>query len=205
MVVLSGAFFGEALLFYFHLSSQSGMLAEIHLLLVYSILFCAVSTAAEAVGGGSVAALARAFFTLLQGSWFVQITHTVYGRVPWPQDMATESACPRQKLLFGVLTLAWLVITSDSARHFLHAHNHLGRSFCGRQHSVQAFLHHWNCTRRAQGRGRRYLNIFLIPLWLKYDTRTRQIGGSCRNTHMQLCRLARLGSFTLNIASFDFI
>ncbi len=57
--VLTGAFLGEAFLFYFHLQSQTGMLQLIHLLLVYSIMGCAAATAVEAVTGSGLAALAR--------------------------------------------------------------------------------------------------------------------------------------------------
>jgi hypothetical protein len=56
---LSGAFLGEAFLFYFHLQSQSGFLQQIHLLLVYAIMMCAFATMAEVITGSGVAALAR--------------------------------------------------------------------------------------------------------------------------------------------------
>ena len=102
--VLCGAFAAEGFLFYFHLQSQAGMMAEIHLLLVLAIMLCAAATACEGLGGGANAALARAYFTLLQGGWFVQISHALYGRRPWEDSMATEMVLP---VIFCLHLLAW--------------------------------------------------------------------------------------------------
>ena len=80
--VLSGAFFAEAFLFYFHLQSQSGMLQEIHLLLVYAIVMCGVATAAEALTGSGVAALARGAPAESQGVRPAAMAQLTRGRAP---------------------------------------------------------------------------------------------------------------------------
>lgn len=92
LAALSLAFAGEALLFWFHLGTQEGLLRLAHLLLVVAIAGCAAAAAAEAAGGGGpVAALARCLFTLLQGSWFLQIGRVWYSSDRgWVNDGAAE-------------------------------------------------------------------------------------------------------------------
>jgi hypothetical protein len=131
--VLSLAFFGEAFLFYFHLQSQAGMLAEIHLLLVYAVAACGVATAVEGATGSANAAYARAFFTLVQGSWFAQIAHTIYGRRPWADDMGAEMMLP---VYFCFHLIGWVMFliaaTAAWARYehaaVLHARGGLWRA-----------------------------------------------------------------------------
>jgi hypothetical protein len=100
---LAGAFAAEAFLFYFHQTAQTGFLQEIHLLLVVAIALCAAATALEGATSNGLAALARAYFTLLQGSWFAQICHAVYGNRKWPDDMASAMFAP----VYFCLHLLW--------------------------------------------------------------------------------------------------
>ncbi|XP_070000043.1 transmembrane protein 45B [Penaeus vannamei] len=76
------AFSMEALLFYYHLHGRSHMDVQVHMLLFYVVLACAVSTALEMCYKNNVLpALCRSYFTLLQGTWFYQIGFILYP--PW--------------------------------------------------------------------------------------------------------------------------
>jgi hypothetical protein len=63
---------------------QTGLMADVHVLLCAAIAGCAVAVAAEgALAGSRVPACAptaaRVFFTLLQGTWFIQTARILYG------------------------------------------------------------------------------------------------------------------------------
>ena len=91
--LLGLAFFNEAFLFWEHLQSQSGLMAEIHTLLVLAIAANAAAVVAELLARGSLlAAYSRAYFTLLQASWFWQISTALYGTKPWAPGLATDMA-----------------------------------------------------------------------------------------------------------------
>ena len=107
LLALAAAFLAEALLFAGHLQGGAPVTDGLHLLLVFSILGCAASIAAEAMWASPHAALARAYFTLLQGSWFAQTSHALYGKPSWPQDMTTQMALP---VLFCLHLLGWAVL-----------------------------------------------------------------------------------------------
>jgi len=65
-----------------HGKSELEML--VHQLLQYVVMGCVLSTLAEMVYRHSVmAALARAFFTLLQGTWFFQVGFTIWPPPGW--------------------------------------------------------------------------------------------------------------------------
>ena len=69
----------------FHLRMQSGLEADVHFLLCIAIAGCVAAVVAEAamVGTGAFApTVARAFFTLLQGTWFFQTARILSG-APW--------------------------------------------------------------------------------------------------------------------------
>ena len=81
-LTLAQAFAVELLLFWFHLRMQTGLVAEVHVCLCLAVAGCVVAVLAEAAlcDTGAVApSLARAFFTLLQGTWFCQAAHILYG------------------------------------------------------------------------------------------------------------------------------
>jgi hypothetical protein len=77
---------------------QTGLMADVHLLLCAAVAACALAVAAEAAAHGSGAlapTIARVFFTLLQGTWFFQAAHILYGAVPWdPEDDANATMLP---------------------------------------------------------------------------------------------------------------
>ena len=57
-------------------------MADIHILLCVAVAGCAAAVAAEGAlrGSGALApTAARAFFTLLQGTWFCQAARSLYG------------------------------------------------------------------------------------------------------------------------------
>ena len=105
-LALAAAFLAEAFLFAFHLQGTAGVTDGLHLLLVFSVLGCAASTALEGLWASPNAALARAYFTLLQGGWFAQTAHALYGRKSWPQDMTTQMALP---VVYCMHLVAWAV------------------------------------------------------------------------------------------------
>ncbi|XP_014675896.1 PREDICTED: transmembrane protein 45B-like [Priapulus caudatus] len=89
------AFTVEGLLFVQHLHGRTPLDRQLHELLYCTIFACAVSVVAEARRRRSaVAALSRAYFTLLQGSWFMQAAVVLYsplpGAVPWAADDHTQ-------------------------------------------------------------------------------------------------------------------
>ena len=106
-LALAAAFLAEAFLFAFHLQGTAGVTDGLHLLLVFSVLGCAASTAVEGLWASPNAALARAYFTLLQGGWFAQTAHALYGRKAWPQDMTTQMALP---VVYCMHLVAWAVV-----------------------------------------------------------------------------------------------
>ena len=95
-VLLVGAFAAEALLFAWHLKMQSGLLADAHVLLIFAVVGCAAAAAADAARRTSFQASAlRAFFLLLQGTWFLQLARALYGDHPWdPEDLNAVLALP---------------------------------------------------------------------------------------------------------------
>lgn len=107
---LAQAFGVELLLFVFHLRMQTGLTADVHICLCVAVAGCAVSVLAEAAlcdTGAVVPTLARCFFTLLQGSWFCQAAHILYGSAPWrSDDMGNSMMLPvlfSAHVIFGAL------------------------------------------------------------------------------------------------------
>jgi len=85
------AFSVEALLFAFHTHDRPSMDVMIHSLLLYSIILCALMPIIELVRPHSaLAPLCRAYFVLLQGTWFWQAGFILYNpipnAVPWDQE-----------------------------------------------------------------------------------------------------------------------
>ncbi|XP_037088076.1 transmembrane protein 45B-like [Pollicipes pollicipes] len=78
------AFVAEALLFAFHGHGTSDMEMLVHHLLLYVVLGSAAATLAELTCRRSVLpALARCFFTLLQGTWFIQVGFILFPPAGW--------------------------------------------------------------------------------------------------------------------------
>ena len=76
----------EGLLFFYHLDGKSGLEVRVHVLLIYAIIGCVVATLLEIVFPTSLLCVtARSFCTVLQGSWFFQIAHVLYGSSPWEE------------------------------------------------------------------------------------------------------------------------
>ncbi len=80
---LALAYTAEALLFKFHLFGRDGMDIMVHTLLLYAVYGCIILTLAEMVRPTQVLLpLGRAFFTVLQGSWFWQTAFILYNPIP---------------------------------------------------------------------------------------------------------------------------
>jgi hypothetical protein len=78
------AFTVEGLLFAFHLHGRGTLDIRVHVLMVLVVAGCVLSSCAEMKFRRSVlAALARSFFTLVQGSWFWHVGFILYPPVPW--------------------------------------------------------------------------------------------------------------------------
>ena len=82
-VVFAMALTVEAILFKFHLMERDMLDTTIHVLLVNSIYGCIIMTLVEMVFRKQVLlALGRAFFILLQGTWFCQVAFILYSPIP---------------------------------------------------------------------------------------------------------------------------
>ncbi|XP_014664451.1 PREDICTED: transmembrane protein 45B-like isoform X2 [Priapulus caudatus] len=82
-VALCLGFFIEGLLFVQHLHGRSEMNVQLHVLLYYTVFACALSTLLEMrYRCNALTVLARAFFTLIQGTWFMQAALVLYNPLP---------------------------------------------------------------------------------------------------------------------------
>ncbi|XP_068247575.1 transmembrane protein 45B-like [Palaemon carinicauda] len=73
------AFFMESLLFFTHLHGRSLMDIQVHTYIAFVALLCGFAMLLEASFKSSVVlALSRAFFILLQGTWFLQISFLLF-------------------------------------------------------------------------------------------------------------------------------
>ena len=78
-VALAMAYTVEAVLFKFHLMGRDMMDTTIHTLLLYSVYGCIIMTLAELTFRKQVlTSLGRAYFTILQGTWFWQVAFILY-------------------------------------------------------------------------------------------------------------------------------
>ncbi len=87
-VILTLAFCIEAFLLNFHLHDRTPMDAQLHTFLIYAVYACIVATLLELYFRSNIlAALCRSNFTLLQGTWLIQMGFVLYnpfpGSVPW--------------------------------------------------------------------------------------------------------------------------
>ncbi|CAL4219691.1 unnamed protein product, partial [Meganyctiphanes norvegica] len=97
------AFTMEGLLFFYHLHGRAGVDVQVHMLLFYVICACAVSTALEMKYKKNVLpALARTYFTMLQGTWFLQVGFILYPPVgdKWDEES-------HRNMMFVTLYFAW--------------------------------------------------------------------------------------------------
>ncbi|XP_064615521.1 transmembrane protein 45B-like [Liolophura sinensis] len=90
-VTLAMAFMVEGLLFKFHLHGRSQLDVLVHTLLLYVVYACIISVIVEMKYRHSILSpLARAYFSLIQGTWFWQVGFILYNpspnAVPWKAD-----------------------------------------------------------------------------------------------------------------------
>jgi len=87
------AFYVEGVLFNFHLHGRSELDVTIHTCLIYCIVVCAISVIMEAVFRSNIiVALCRPYFTMLQGTWFFQISFILYNPFLNANNWDLESA-----------------------------------------------------------------------------------------------------------------
>ncbi|XP_066990085.1 transmembrane protein 45B-like [Macrobrachium rosenbergii] len=100
-VALAMAFSMEALLFGYHLHGRTPLDVQVHILMLYTIMLCAVATIIEMVYRRSVLpALMRTYFAMLQGTWFVQIGSILYEPLTTPWDENSHSQMMLATVLF---------------------------------------------------------------------------------------------------------
>uniref|UniRef100_A0A147BNT1 Putative transmembrane protein n=1 Tax=Ixodes ricinus TaxID=34613 RepID=A0A147BNT1_IXORI len=98
------AFSVQALLFHFHLHGRSPMDVLVHTLLVYTTVAAAACVGIEmAFRRSALAALGRAFFTILQGTWLVQIAFILY--YPWSGGHSWKD--DHQDLMLATAIYTW--------------------------------------------------------------------------------------------------
>jgi hypothetical protein len=99
-LVLSFAFFIEGLLFYFHLDGRPVLDKHLHILLYFVIFATSFVLILEAWMKTSFLLLVvRVYLTMLQGTWFLQIAHSLYGTNPW------KDTAPNRE--FVTIAFAW--------------------------------------------------------------------------------------------------
>ncbi|RWS22417.1 hypothetical protein B4U80_11378 [Leptotrombidium deliense] len=77
------SFFGETLLFFFHLHGRSHLDIHVHTLLIVVTSLCTLCTCFEWLHKRSVlAALGRPFWCCVQGTWFWQVGFILYNPLP---------------------------------------------------------------------------------------------------------------------------
>ncbi|KAF2364113.1 Protein of unknown function DUF716 (TMEM45) [Trinorchestia longiramus] len=97
------AFGMEGLLFYNHLHGRHHMDIQVHLFLVYTIFLNTAAMLSEMLNRQSVlAAVARAYFTVLQGSWFYQI-----GFILYPPFGKTWDVDDHGQMMLVTIIFAW--------------------------------------------------------------------------------------------------
>ena len=99
------AFLVECLLFRFHLHGRTELDVLLHTFLIYTIVASAVAIAMEMKYRHNVLGpLARAYFVLLQGTWFWQLAFILYnpvpGATPWKHD-------DHHELMMATLFFVW--------------------------------------------------------------------------------------------------
>ncbi len=104
-VILTLAFCVEAFLFAFHLHDRTPMDVQLHTFLIYAIYGCIIATLLEMYFRSNIlAALCRAYFTLLQGTWLIQMGFVLYNplpaSVPWNEH-------DHDQLMLVTMMFAW--------------------------------------------------------------------------------------------------
>ena len=83
-ITMALAVASEGLLFKFHLHGRTDLDVLVHTLLVYTLLVSTITVLVEMKFRHSImAALSRAYFTLVQGTWFWQTGWILYPPFPW--------------------------------------------------------------------------------------------------------------------------
>uniref|UniRef100_T1JB64 Transmembrane protein 45B n=1 Tax=Strigamia maritima TaxID=126957 RepID=T1JB64_STRMM len=98
-------FFIEGLLFSFHLHGRSHLDVLVHTLLVVAIAGCCFTTTLETfVRDQVIVSLARAFCTLLQGTWFYHVGFILYPPLPGMKQWASAD---HNEMMLVVMYFTW--------------------------------------------------------------------------------------------------
>ncbi|XP_074655506.1 transmembrane protein 45B-like [Tubulanus polymorphus] len=99
------AFAIELILFKFHLHGRSRLDIQIHTLLVYIVALNVITILAEMRYPNSViAGLARAFFVILQGTWFYQVAFILYNPIPGAEPWDGEN---HEQMMITTIIFGW--------------------------------------------------------------------------------------------------
>uniref|UniRef100_A0A6A7GB76 Transmembrane protein n=1 Tax=Hirondellea gigas TaxID=1518452 RepID=A0A6A7GB76_9CRUS len=102
-ICMSLAYFIEGLLFFYHLHGRPHMDVQVHIFLVYVTGFSTVAALVEMKYRHNVIpALARAYFTCLQGTWFYQVAFILY-----PPFGPTWDVNDHMQIMLTTLIYAW--------------------------------------------------------------------------------------------------
>lgn len=148
-VFLGLAFLNEAILFGFHLTDGRDAVAQVdHTLLTYVIFLTAAITICQCFAARArnnfVLAMARAYCTLLQGSWFFGIANNEYAE-EYKLDASKPGHVMAVPMIFCIHALGWLIfllllyylIVAQGLHAF--AREHVGRggsAFLGSVHDL---------------------------------------------------------------------
>jgi len=101
------AFLIEAMLFLFHIEHQDKFEQTIHLLLIFVISLCCLTSTIEAWMPDKLSfKYIRAFFTILQGTWFWQIAFFIYNPIPG-YPMVWHAASPHAQNMWVSVIFSW--------------------------------------------------------------------------------------------------
>lgn len=107
---LTLAYFGTDLLLYFHLHGRSHLDVHLHTLLVIAFSLATVSCIIElAFQKSPLAALLRPFFTIVMGSWFIQVGYILYN--PFSSELVWQEHDHAQ-LMFATSIFCWHLLST---------------------------------------------------------------------------------------------
>ena len=123
------AFSVETFVFGFHLHGRDELDVRCHLLLCMALATCAIFTFLEFHNPSNVIhQITRAMFTVIQGTWFFQVSFILYGVKPWDPD--EDEILELVSVVFFwhvsvsllvvclIFVMAWLVIVKFNVRPF---------------------------------------------------------------------------------------
>ncbi|XP_031574264.1 transmembrane protein 45B-like [Actinia tenebrosa] len=119
---MSLAFFIEGLLFYFHLHGRPVLDVRLHTLLYVVVFATSFVLVLEAWMKDSFLLLVvRVYLVMLQGTWFFQIAHSLYGVNPWKDTPPNREIIPvvfacHVAVWFALFVVSFMIVSLKSQR-----------------------------------------------------------------------------------------